>query len=382
MPHSALLFSLLHGSIAVLEATYGPTGEVLTRATSLGHAEELVWSASGRLVERRVGGTAILRRELDERLRERSRELSGGGRIQTAFDAGGRLAAVRVSSPSGPSVERRMQHDARGALELVWDSRGRGARFEHDVEENLVRVTHEGGASFAYSFDEADNLYEQGDGREYEAGGRLVRYRGAAYSYNQDGKLIEKIGPDSSEAWRYEWTETGRLRAVVRPGGERIEYAYDCFGRRLQKRSSSGAVRYVWDGDDLLHEITSPAGPGQGRAIRTYLFAPEAWMPVAHRDGAPSDGSGDGWLHYVTDDAGAPALLVSADGARIEDVERSPWGRDRTGSPTPLGMLGQYMDEDTGLAYNRFRYYNPETGRYISPDPLAAHAIDRLDDQP
>jgi hypothetical protein len=56
MPHSALRFSLLHGSIAVLEATYGPTGEVLTRATSLGHAEELVWSASGRLVERRVGG--------------------------------------------------------------------------------------------------------------------------------------------------------------------------------------------------------------------------------------------------------------------------------------------------------------------------------------
>jgi RHS repeat-associated protein len=40
---------------------------------------------------------------------------------------------------------------------------------------------------------------------------------------------------------------------------------------------------------------------------------------------------------------------------------------DRT--TNPLRYPGQYYDEETGLSYNRFRYYDPETGRYISEDP-------------
>ncbi len=31
---------------------------------------------------------------------------------------------------------------------------------------------------------------------------------------------------------------------------------------------------------------------------------------------------------------------------------------------------GQYFDKETNLHYNYFRYYEPETGRYISPDPI------------
>jgi RHS repeat-associated protein len=37
---------------------------------------------------------------------------------------------------------------------------------------------------------------------------------------------------------------------------------------------------------------------------------------------------------------------------------------------TPLNLLGQYADAETGLAYNRFRYYDPEAGRFISADPM------------
>ncbi len=36
----------------------------------------------------------------------------------------------------------------------------------------------------------------------------------------------------------------------------------------------------------------------------------------------------------------------------------------------PFLYQGQYYDQETGLAYNRFRYYNPETGGYISQDPI------------
>jgi len=36
----------------------------------------------------------------------------------------------------------------------------------------------------------------------------------------------------------------------------------------------------------------------------------------------------------------------------------------------PFLYQGQYYDYETGLAYNRFRYYAPELGRYISEDPI------------
>ncbi|MFP3765055.1 RHS repeat-associated core domain-containing protein [Prevotella intermedia] len=36
----------------------------------------------------------------------------------------------------------------------------------------------------------------------------------------------------------------------------------------------------------------------------------------------------------------------------------------------PFRQLGQYEDDETGLYYNRFRYYDPRTGNYISQDPI------------
>ena len=36
----------------------------------------------------------------------------------------------------------------------------------------------------------------------------------------------------------------------------------------------------------------------------------------------------------------------------------------------PFRFQGQYEDQETGLYYNRFRYYSPETGNYISQDPI------------
>lgn len=36
----------------------------------------------------------------------------------------------------------------------------------------------------------------------------------------------------------------------------------------------------------------------------------------------------------------------------------------------PFLFQGQYYDEEIKLAYNRFRYYDPELGRYISEDPI------------
>ncbi|MNV64024.1 putative deoxyribonuclease RhsC [compost metagenome] len=36
----------------------------------------------------------------------------------------------------------------------------------------------------------------------------------------------------------------------------------------------------------------------------------------------------------------------------------------------PLRFQGQYFDAESGLHYNRHRYYHPDIGRYLTPDPV------------
>jgi RHS repeat-associated protein len=74
----------------------------------------------------------------------------------------------------------------------------------------------------------------------------------------------------------------------------------------------------------------------------------------------------------VTDLVGAPTELADADGGIVWRRRASVWGAaDPVGDlDCPLRFPGQYHDAETGLDYNLHRYYDPETGRYQSPDPL------------
>jgi RHS repeat-associated protein len=80
------------------------------------------------------------------------------------------------------------------------------------------------------------------------------------------------------------------------------------------------------------------------------------------------------WYFYVSDPFGFPERLVDAQGNIAATLVRSAFG-EVTYAPgsttaTPVRKLGQYCDDETGLCYNRWRYYDPEAGRFISPDPL------------
>ncbi|PTU72329.1 RHS repeat-associated core domain-containing protein, partial [Chromobacterium haemolyticum] len=43
---------------------------------------------------------------------------------------------------------------------------------------------------------------------------------------------------------------------------------------------------------------------------------------------------------------------------------------NKAGIRNPFRFQGQYQDEESGLHYNRHRYYDPEIGRFISRDPI------------
>ncbi len=74
----------------------------------------------------------------------------------------------------------------------------------------------------------------------------------------------------------------------------------------------------------------------------------------------------------LADHLGTPTSMHNAEGEQVWERSLDTFGKVITGDNTscPFMYQGQYYDAEIELAYNRFRYYDPEDGRYISKDPI------------
>jgi RHS repeat-associated protein len=61
--------------------------------------------------------------------------------------------------------------------------------------------------------------------------------------------------------------------------------------------------------------------------------------------------------------------IVDLDGGRVHELDKGDRPTEEARQQN-LRFQGQYLDRDTGLHYNTFRYYDPDIGRFISPDPI------------
>ena len=80
-----------------------------------------------------------------------------------------------------------------------------------------------------------------------------------------------------------------------------------------------------------------------------------------------------GLYYYINDHLGTPQRLITGEGTVVWQAAALPFGRTQVQLGTVQNNLrfpGQYFDAETGLHYNWNRYYDPETGRYLSPDPI------------
>ncbi|WP_338849871.1 RHS repeat-associated core domain-containing protein [Massilia sp. W12] len=79
-------------------------------------------------------------------------------------------------------------------------------------------------------------------------------------------------------------------------------------------------------------------------------------------------------LYYHCDHIGVPLELLDSDGDALWSARRLTWGKlhetqDKHANQ-PLRFQGQYYDAESGLHYNRYRYYDPEVERFVSQDPI------------
>ena len=76
----------------------------------------------------------------------------------------------------------------------------------------------------------------------------------------------------------------------------------------------------------------------------------------------------------ITDHLGTPTEAYDEKGKKVWSRQLNIYGeaRNETGTTSFIPYLyqGQYFDVETGLAYNRYRYYSPESGTYVSQDAM------------
>ena len=318
-------------------------------------------------------GEHVLRFEHDESGAEIARGLGASVVLRQAFDAGGRLIAQTTDH------ERRYAYRADGRLARIDDERAGSVRFQLDPAGRVTAVATPEKVE-TYRYDGSGNIVVSSDS---PAGGPsgVLRYRGntlaaageVGYTYDRQGRLVTRgePGPGPARVWRYTWDALDRLTMVTTPDGVRWRYRYDPLGRRVlkQRLTADSAVaeqiRFAWDGTVVVEQ--EHTGAGLERRVTTWDHHPAESRPVAQRS---QDGAGTRFHTVVTDMIGTPVELLDPHGAAVWRAQASLWGKTRSGEGTPLRFPGQYHDDETGLYYNVYRYYDPATGRYLSQDPL------------
>jgi RHS repeat-associated protein len=94
--------------------------------------------------------------------------------------------------------------------------------------------------------------------------------------------------------------------------------------------------------------------------------------------GQTAQGQQLGTLHYVNDPNGCPTRLIDSKGQVLWAASYSAWGAvdklHASAVSNPIRLQGQYEDGETGLYYNRHRYYDSIIGAFTSEDPLGLQA--------
>ncbi|MBH5132180.1 RHS domain-containing protein [Streptomyces sp. HB-N217] len=217
------------------------------------------------------------------------------------------------------------------------------------------------------------------------SGKRLTRAGSVRFEYDGAGRVIARRKARLSrkpDVWRYEWDGEDRLTAVTVPDGSMWRYRYDPFGRRTSKEhlASDGVTvtertHFTWDGASVTEQTTTAAHLPHPVTL-TWDY--DGLIPVAQTerltDQLTQQEIDSRFFAIVTDLVGTPTELIDESGNVAWRSRKTLWGvttwQKGSTTYTPLRFPGHYYDPETGLNYNYHRYYDPETARYATPDPL------------
>ncbi|MEU6987677.1 putative T7SS-secreted protein [Streptomyces sp. NPDC046324] len=350
-------------------------GRRVGRRTPGGAVSEWSYDAAGRRTKLTASGREIAF-SFDALGREVERTVSDFAALTSSFDEMSRLTAQEITSRDSRLQHRAYTYGAGGGLVGISDALSGARGFDVDSAGRVTAV-HARGWTERYAYDEAGNQTEadwpsthpahSATGTRAYQGTRITHAGAVRYEHDGQGRIVLRQKTRLSrkpDTWRYTWDAEDRLTSVTTPDGTVWQYAYDPLGRRISKQSPFETVHFTWDGTTLCEQTTA-------NVVLTWDHAGPRPLSQTERR---TDTDDERFFAIVTDLIGTPTELVDESGDLAWRTRTTLWGtttwnRDAT-AYTPLRFPGQYFDPESGLHYNYFRYYDPESARYLSQDPL------------
>ena len=396
-----------NGQSATVGYQYDPLGNRIRTILPDGRPIDYLYYGSGHLHQISLDGEVITDIERDKLHREIQRTQ---GSISSLYDYDpmGRLKSQRTiqngtqtlhgkQNPlAGGAVNRRYAYDKAGNLIQSADQRSGVLNYVYDKIGRIQEARNsQTGRSETFAFDPAHNILSdkiaegKGKGSNISSGNRLESYNGIEYTYDALGNLIYRQLPDGENQYYQYDLENQLVRAEIKkPVGntEIWTYAYDPFGRRLSKErqdklawtsTDPKRTHFVWDGSRLLQEYTY-------KGSYTYLYTDQdSYEPLAQVFDNAKDGK-QYLAYFHNDQIGIPREMTDIHGNLLWYGEYTAWGRLKKdgrvykNAHQPFRLQNQYYDEETGLHYNFFRYYESDSGRFINQDPIRLIGGDNL----
>ena len=287
------------------------------------------------------------------------------------YSDNGNIEQINITKPENDYLGSGMTVNTTKTVKYYYDEMNRLTK-----EENAVT-----GKTTEFQYDSSNNISKKiVNGTEYSYGysnGLLTSFHGQSIVYTGGY-------PTNYRGTPFSWSRN-RLKSYTK-SGTTYTFTYDAFGRKVKKQAGTNYWLYYYDGDKLIgQDRYTNAGLLYGAR---YIYDDEGLFGVKVRGGQSSQPN----IYqnfYVTKDAYGNIVRMDGAQGKVFEIEYDAWGNQNVIYSTncgdtdvsakefmPFRYRGYYYDDNLGLYYLMSRYYDPETGRFISPD-----AIEYLDPQ-
>ena len=413
---------------AVLRYEYDELGNLSKTIRPDGQEQSNLSYGSGHIYGVAFNQQDMVAFKRDDLHRETARFLANGLVQSKNYNDVGLLSSQLIQAEQETTnqlhqAERHYQYDKNYLLTQVDDSRLGKLNYQYDPIGRLIKSQNPQNTE-NFAFDPAGNLIDPIATQTSQIKNNLIQqYQGKYYKYDAQGNVIETT--QAGKTLKLTWDNLNRL-IQSEHNGQITTYGYDVFGRRLYKNSHVNSQNQLtlfgWDGDLMVWESlqSNKAQENakhnveqnqQNNYTKHYVYEPNSFVPLFQtgyagfiklietpdynrfKTEAYSIQKDPVWRNdtrrnraelervafYHCDQVGTPQTLSNELGECVWEIKQNTWGTaleiNTTNPDNPLEQSnirfqGQYYDEETELHYNRYRYYEPYSARYVSKDPI------------
>ena len=321
------------------------------------------------------------------------------------YDSNGNKSTFSVKAGEDTKLSLSYEYDGSSRLISVKDSEGNQAvSYAYDMLGRITRETKTGREDISYTYDANNNRKQM-----------TIGNKTTAYQYNKNDELLRTdtlhTDTEKNDVVIYKNDKNGNQLATVNRSeipaeakdtsyidvdvtlgdnqlndnvvnhynalnqltetltkNYKVSFTYDAEGLRTGKTVNGEKTVYVWDGDQVVMEL-SKGGAVQKRYIRgnDLVYADK--------------GENTEKTYYVTDMHGNVVQLLDESGNVTKTYEYDSFGNEvkpEKKDENPYRYCGEYYDKETEEVYLRARYYEPSAGRFITRDTYTGESDEPL----